>query len=44
MPLQIRTGRADRERVYIVSKPTTTDFISLASESGAFTDTINAPP
>jgi hypothetical protein len=25
----------------LVSKPTTTDFISLASESGAFTDTIN---
>ena len=25
----------------LVSKPTTTDFISLASESGAFTDTVN---
>lgn len=25
----------------LVSKPTTSDFISLASESGAFTDTIN---
>jgi hypothetical protein len=25
----------------LVSKPTTTDFMSLASESGAFTDTIN---
>lgn len=25
----------------LVSKPTTTDFISLAAESGAFTDTIN---
>lgn len=25
----------------LVSKPTTTDFISIASESGAFTDTIN---
>jgi hypothetical protein len=26
----------------LVSKPTTTDFISLASESGAFTDTVNS--
>jgi hypothetical protein len=25
----------------LVSKPTTTDFISLAAESGAFTDTVN---
>ena len=25
----------------LVSKPTTTDFISMASESGAFTDTLN---